>query len=256
MSKLIDRLNQTTKGTARSLGFQITPKAATKPKICLLASVSKVVNPRQLAEEIDGADGLLINLPEADTGTLNTVAEAVGDMPWGWRMEDSPGENVKKELKASADFIVFPSDAALDVPEAEGTGRILEVESSLSEGMVRAINELPVDAVLATDEDGTGPALTWRHLMRYTRLAELLRKPLLVPITPEAGTGDFQALWKAGVAGVVATDRIKELREIINGTDFPSRQRGEMGALLPRLRTETSGKIEEDEDEEEIEEEE
>ena len=152
MSKLIDRLNQTMKGTSRSLGFQVTPTAATKPKIRLLARVSKVVNPRQLAEETDGADGLLIYLPKADAGTLKTVAEAIGDMPWGWRLEDSPGGNVKKGLKGGADFIIFSSDAAFYVPEAEGTGRILEVESSLSEGMVRAINELPVDAVLATEK--------------------------------------------------------------------------------------------------------
>ena len=253
MSKLIDRLNQTTKGASRSLGFQVTPTAAAKPKIRLLAHTSKVGNARQLAEDIDGADGLLINLPKADASTLKTVAEAIGDIPWGWRLENSPGETVKRGLKGGADFIVFPSDAALHVPEAEGTGRILEVESSLSEGMVRAINELPVDAVLVTDEEGTGPALTWRHLMRYTRLAELLRKPLLVPVAPETGTSELQALWKAGIAGVVATGRIKELRGIIDRTDFPPRQRGEMGALLPHQRAETSGEIEV---EEEIEEEE
>ncbi len=251
MSRLIDRLNQTTKGTSRVLGFQVTPQADTKPKIRLIAHVSQMVNPGQLAEEIDGADGLLINLPGADVATLKTVTEAIGNIPWGWCLEDSPGENLKKGLKRSADFIVFSSDAALYLPETEGTGRILEVESSLSEGMVRAINEMPVDAVLAADEDGTGPALTWRHLMRYTRLAELLRKPLLVPIAPEAGTGEFQALWKAGITGVVVTGGIKELRGIIDRTDFPSRQRGEMGALLPHPRAETNGEIEEEEIEEE-----
>ncbi len=251
MSKLIDRLNQTTKGTSGSLGFQVTRTAAAKPKIRLLARVSKVGNASQLVEDIDGADGLLISLPKADAKTMKMVAEATGDIPWGWRLENSPGETVKMVLKGGADFIVFPSDAVLHVPEADSPGRILEVESSLSEGMVRAINELPVDAVLATDEDGTGPALTWRHLMRYARLAELLRKPLLVPITPEAGTGDFQALWKAGIAGVVATGRIKELRGIIDQTAFPPRQRGEMGALVPYPRAETSSEIEEEEIEEE-----
>ncbi len=254
MSKLIDRLNQTTKGSSGSLGFQVTRTAAAKPKIRLLARVSKTVNPRQLVEDIDGADGLLINLPKADASTLKTVAEAAGDIPWGWRLENSPGESVKMELKGGADFIIFPSDAALYVPEADGTGRILEVESSLGEGMVRAINELPVDAVLATDEEGIEPALTWRHLMRYTRLAGLLRKPLLVPIAPEADSGELQALWKAGIAGVVATGRIKELRGIIDRAAFPPRQREEMGALLPHPRAETNGEIEEEE--EEIEEEE
>ncbi|MEE8420065.1 MAG: hypothetical protein V3R92_01250 [Dehalococcoidales bacterium] len=232
----------------------MTRTAAAKPKIYLLARVSKVGNASQLVEDIDGADGLLINLPKADANAMKMVAEATGDIPWGWRLENSPGEIVKMVLKGGADFIVFPSDAAFHVPEADSTGRILEVESSLSEGMVRAINELPVDAVLATDEEGNEPALTWRHLMRYTRLAELLRKPMLVPIAPETGTGELQALWKAGIAGVVATGRIKELRGIIDQTAFPPRQRGEMGALVPHPRVETSGEIEEEEIEEEEEE--
>lgn len=256
MSKLIDRLNQTTKGTSRSLGFQVTRTAAAKLKIHLLARTSKVGNANQLVEDIDGADGLLVNLPKADAKTMKMVAGAIVDIPWGWRLEDSPEEIVKMVLKGGADFIVFPSDAALHMPEADSTGRILEVESSLSEGLVRAINELPIDAVLATDEEGIEPALTWRHLMRYTRLAELLRKPLLVPIALEAGTSELQALWNAGIAGVVATGRIKELRGIIDRTAFPPRQRGEIGALVPHPRAETSGEIEEEEIEEEEEEEE
>ncbi|MFC2016393.1 hypothetical protein ACFLUF_01640, partial [Chloroflexota bacterium] len=139
-------------------------------------------------------------------------------------------------------------------------GRILEVEASLGEGLLRAANELPIGAVLIAGEQREDYSLTWQHLLLFRRFADLLTKPLLVSVPSNVTAGELQALWEAGVEGVVVEvtveqpqDRLKELRQVIDKLPFPSpRQREKTEALLPRISPESSiVTIEEEEEEEE-----
>ena len=80
-------------------------------------------------------------------------------------------------------------------------GKILEVETALSEGLLAAVNKLPVDAVLIGGEPES--FLTWNHLMHFQRCANLLTKPMLASIPSNVTASELQALWGAGVDGVV-----------------------------------------------------
>jgi len=48
------------------------------------------------------------------------------------------------------------------------------VEAALDDGLLRAVNELPVEAVLIASEQKKGYFLSWQHLMLFRHFAGLL----------------------------------------------------------------------------------
>jgi hypothetical protein len=221
-----------------------------------MASLSQTTNLGNLASFTTGADALLITKTVSGAQTLQKIAKSVPDIPWGLWLGDISRKVVKPVAEAGGDFVVFPASSALSIPDDEKTGKLLQIETSLSDGLLRAVNELPVDAVLTVDEAGGVPSLTWYHLMLFQRIAGLLTKPLLVPISLAISANELEVLWKAGVDGVVLEvgtslppGRFKELRQTIDKLTFPSRQRRKMEALLPRL-AEGTGTVTETEEEE------
>ncbi len=262
MSKFIDKLNRISRAEAQPIGFRATQPTSPRPKIQLVASVAQE-SVESLADYVAGADAGLLRISKLSSGakTLKKISQDHSDILWGGRLEGSGSGDIKQVLKAGCDFIVFPATATLlTVPENDEVGKILEVATSLNEGLLRAVNELPIDAVLIAGEEREGYFLTWQHLMLFRRFADLLTIPLLVPVPSNVTAGELQALWEAGVGGVVIEvtagqpqDRFKELRQIIDGLAFPSpRQRGKAGISLPRISQEPDTvTTEDDEDEEE-----
>lgn len=146
-------------------------------------------------------------------------------------------------VKAGCDFIVFPaSPTPLTITADSKAGKILEVEASLTEGMLRAVNDLPADAVFLTDDLAKDDSLTWQQLMLFQRFASLLTKPFLVSVPSGIGVEELKALWEAGVDCVVVEtegmlqNSLKDLRKTIDSMVFPSPRRKEkMTATLPRI---------------------
>jgi len=261
MSKLIDKLNRLSQAELQPMGFRIAQRASPKPKIQLVASLAQE-NAESLTDYVAGADaGLLrISKPSSGAKTLQKISQALPDIPWGGWLQGSGRGEIKQLTKVSCDFIVFPAtNTPLAILQNDEVGKILELEASLSEGLLRAANELPIDAVLIAGEHREDSPLTWQHLMLFQRFADLLTKPLLVSIPSEVTTGELQALWEAGVDSVVIEvrpgqpqDRLKELRQIIDKLAFPSpRKREKAKPLLPRISRETGITEEEEEEEEE-----
>ena len=260
MSRFIDKLNQVSRGVPQSMGFKRAQPVSDKLKILLIASLAEVSD--GLADYVTGADAGLLRIPESNSGSkiLKEITQATPDIPWGEWLRNTGQNNIKQVAKTDCDFVVFPAvNTPLALLQNDEIGKIIEVESSLSEGLLRAVNELPVDAVLITAEQGEEYSLTWHHLMLFQRFADLLTKHLLVSIPPNVTASELQALWEAGVDGVVIevgagqpADRLKKLRQAIDKLTFPSQhKRGKTEALLPHIGGESSIVTEEDEEEEE-----
>ena len=260
MSRFIDKLNQVSRVMPQPMGFKRTQSAPEKPKILLIAGLTGA-SAGGLADSVVGADAGLLPISELSSGTktIEEMSQAVPDIPWGgWLRNIDKGE-IKQMAKAGCDFVVFPAaNTPLALLQNDGIGKILEVESSLSEGLLKAANELPIDAVLITTEQEGEYFLTWHHLMLFQRFAGLLTKHLLASIPSNVTTNELQALWEAGVDGVVIevsvgqpADRLKKLRQVIDKLTFPSqRKRRKIEALLPHIGGETSTVTEEEEEEE------
>ena len=258
MSQFIDKLNQVSRVMPQAMGFRTAQPAPEKPKILLIASLAGD-SADGLADYVVGADAGLLRIPKLSSGAkaIKEISQAAPDIPWGGWLRDINKAGIKQMAKADCDFLVFP---AANTPLAllqndEEVGKILEVEASLNEGLLRTVNELPIDAVLIAGSQEGEHFLTWHHLMLFQHFADLLTKPLLASTPPDVTANELQALWKAGVDGVVIevavgqpVDRLKELRQAIDKLAFPSqRKQGKTKALLPRIDSEMST-VAEDED--------
>ena len=257
MSRFIDRLNWVSQGVLQPMGFGVAQPVSEKPKILLIASLAQD-NTTGLANYVSGADAGLLRIPRLSSGDeiLTEVSQAMPDIPWGGWLRDIGREGIKQMVKFSCDFVVFSAaSTSLAILQNSKVGRILEVEASLGEGLLKAVNELPVDAVLIASEPEKY-FLTWHDLMLFHYFADLLTKPLLVSIPSNVTANELQALWETGVDGVVVevgvgqpAEELRKLRQIIDNLTFPSqRKRGKTGALLPYVSREASVVTEEEEE--------
>ena len=255
MSRFIDKLNQVSQAGSQSMGFRAKP-ISEKREILLIASLAQA-NVDSLADLTAGADAGLLHIHKSSSGAeaLQKVSQAVSDIPWGGWLGYSGEAEIKQLGEAGCDFVVFPADISLAMLQSNEVGKILEVEASLNDGLLRAIDELPADAVLiASKQKGEYP-LTWHHLMLFQHFANLLTKPLLVPIPPRVTANELQAIWKAGVSGVVIevgigqpTEGLTASRQAIDKLTFaPHRKRGKLDALLPHVGGDTDTITEEEE---------
>ena len=261
MSKLIDKLNQAAKAVPQSMGFRMTQPVSTKPKMLLIASLVQADNIDNLGDYITGADAVLLPVAKLSptAKTIQKITRSVPDIPWGGWLRDISQRGIRPIVAAGCDFVVFPASTVLVMPEDDDkVGKILQVEASLNEGLLKAVNELQVDAVLITNEQAEEYSLTWHHLMLFQRFADLLTKPLLVSTPSNVTANELQVLWETGVDGVVVevgvgqpVKRLQELRQAIDKLTFPPRKQGKTEALLPRIGEETSIVAETEEEEEE-----
>jgi len=220
------------------MGFRAAATTSPKPKMLLIASL-RPAKAHNLAKYVAGADGGLVDMPPSpETQALEEASQAIPEIPWGgWLTEQI---DMKATVSAGCDFVVFPAaKTPLAIPQNDALGKILEVEASLSDSLLRTVDELPVDAVLIADQGED--YLTWHHLMLFQHLVDLLTKPLLVSIPQTATAHELQALWEAGIDGVITEvsprqppGRIKQLRRAIDKLTLPSpRKRVKTEALLP-----------------------
>jgi hypothetical protein len=227
MSKFIDKLKAVSQAELKPMGFRTAAKAPPKPKMLLIAALAEA-NIESSADYTSGADAGIAIAPK--------TPPAKSAIPWGGWLKGS-GE---KLAEAGFDFIVFPAETPLATLQDSKAGRILEVGTSLSEGLIKTTDDLPVDAVLIAGEKEKDNSLSWRQLMLCRRCAELVSKPLLALVPATVSASELEALWAAGIVGVVVETppkgRTAELRKTINKLDFPppSKQK-KIEPLLPRI---------------------
>ena len=255
MSQFIEKLNQVSQAVPQSIGFRVTQPVPGKPRILLIASLVEA-NIKDAAERLRGADAGLIRIPEPDSEAkaVEIVSPTVAGLPWGVWLKGAGGDETGPMIVAGSDFIVFPPAISLAVLKDDKVGRILEVETSLSEGLLKTVSELPIDAVLIASKPERSPSLSWYQLMLAHQCASLFNKPLLVTVPATVGTKELQVLWGAGVSGVVVETedllpgKLEGLHQIINNLDLPSRhQPRKAEPLLPDISQRTIAPEEEDE---------
>ncbi len=241
MSRFIDKLKQTSRAMPQPMGFRVVSPASPKPRMQIVASMVEA-DIDHLADYVAGTDAGLLQLTKSSRGVkaLAKVAQALSGIPWGVIGNDGGG-GLAPAVKAGGDFIVFSESAVfLPIANIDKAGKILEVVTSLNDSMLRAIAELPVDAVLIGSEKRE--SLTWHHLMLFQRFANILSKPVLARVPSNLSGNEIESLWAVGVDAVVIevgaeqpVARLSELRQVIDGLTLPLRhRRGKEAAILPR----------------------
>jgi hypothetical protein len=239
MSRFIDKLKRALEG-GPPMGFRAAV-APSKPRMLLVAAVAQADSGR--LSGIAGADAGLLSITGLATGAkaIEQVSQAVPDIPWGGWLKEAGREGVGE---LGADFVVFTAEALLFTEEK--TGKVLEVEPSLEPALLKAVDDLPLDAVLIAAEK---ERLTWSDLMLFQRCASILNKPLLVQVPQEVTAAELGTLWEAGVRGVVvkagAEGKIAGIRQMLEKLPPSAGGRKKAGPLLPRMGGETE--VEEEE---------
>lgn len=251
MSKLTEKLNQTTKVAPQGMGFRaVTQPASMKPRLLLIANVGEGVE--SLAEVVAGADGVLLSKLGAGSRTLARISQALSQVPWGLRVRNAEVGRLPQITEAGCDFVVFPSSTEVAAFQNNNkVGKVLQVGSDIKETLLRVVNELPVDAVLV-DRDPGAQALTWQDLMVFQLFGDLLVLPMLVVVPNAISTDELQALWNCGVDGIVveagAAGQIAGLARLISEAKFPLRKRRRMEPVVPVVAEAGEEVIEEEEE--------
>jgi len=260
MSRLIDEFLKATQSTSQPMGFRAARPAAAAGRITLIADlkIGAAGNPVDLTE---GADAVLLRPGNSrpTPKTIQAMADNLPDIPWGVYLEDNGDRKTASSVEAGCDFIIFPASVRVsNTPQEEKVGRILQVESSMDDGLLRAVNDLPVDAVLIADTPGEDDLLVWHRLMIFRHLAYLISKPLILPAPADIGKEELNALCEVGADGILVevdtgrTGGLKELRRVIDKLPPHSpRNRDKMRPLLPRVGVENNAAAAPDEEEEE-----
>ena len=220
MSKFIEKLKIHTQSSPAPLGFGKTP-AQEKPRMLLVALLTGTDNSK-IGECVKGADAVLVSSdsPGSLIEALPKIQKANSDVLWGGYLKNTGPE--KLDIKSTAaDFLVFsPQTSLFEIPDK--TGKILEIDAAITDTQLRAIDDLPVDAVFFAAKP---EVLNWQYLITIQRLDNLLAKPLLAAVPPEVTIEELQTLWSVGVDGVVieatASGKLKALRDDIGKTVFP-----------------------------------
>jgi hypothetical protein len=248
MSRLIEEFQRASRAVAPAMGFRTARTAAPASKMLLIASLEAGTIKSQ-AGSLDAAHAVLVRFAGATltVKSAQTMTAALPDVPWGFYLEDDADKKAATLLKAGADFLVFPAAGRIAaVPGDEKVGKILQVESSMDDGLLRAVNDLPVDAALVADTYESSGPLVWHQLMIYQHLANFISKPLIITTPASINEAELKALWEAGVDGITievaaaAVERLKTLRRALDSLPLRSvRKRGKAAALLPRPASET-----------------
>jgi hypothetical protein len=239
MSQLIEKFEKASSGTARPLGFRAARPAAPAPKLLLIAGLKGAV-PARPGDLVAGADAVLVHPAEAPAEkALRKMAESLGSLPWGLHLEDTGNGLIEKAAEIGADFVVFSTAGRVaTVPQDKKLGKVLEADSDMDDGLLRAANDLPVDAVLLAGGPESGPLL-WHQLMIFQHLANLFSKALIVPVQADLSADEIKALWEAGVDGILVEaekpEGFKELRQAIDALPPRTGRKGRRTqVVLPR----------------------
>ena len=203
MSKFLDRLKRISRGTTISMGFGAAGRSEKLPSLALVGTLSDPAKSAKGAAVLAGigADGALIQ--GHTDASLKKLAKTLDNVPWGVRVEGLQQEQASRYKERGCDFLAFrPEGALVGALEDEDTGYLLCVQPDMDERFLRAIEDLPIDAVLLPMASAE-PPLTLQHLITIGSVRGAFSKYLLLEVPGLLSTGELEALRDIGVDGLV-----------------------------------------------------
>ncbi len=257
MSKFVERLQSLSKSANAPIGFHRSALEAKTPAMLLIAGLSGAqAREAQTASEVSPDAALILDQAPA-VDVVKQMVAAAGDVPLGILLKGANEERASELAGSGCDFVVFDIKTAAAVLQQEEIGRLLVLEPSSDQGLVRAINSLEIDAVLIGAGEGDH-AVSVEHLLIVRRFVELLEKPVMVTLPSRTTRAELAALSQAGVEGVVAppapsVEGLTALKQTLAGLPRGAkRRRAKMGAMIPHYRGVGATEEEEDAEEDEV----
>jgi hypothetical protein len=196
------------------------------------------------------ADAVLLSDTKG-TKFSDKFTASLGELPWGVSIGEATDEQLADLKEAGCDFLVCDAEKApLMLLREEDIGRIVKLEPSLPDGLIRVTAQLPIDAVLI----GGDSSLSVHRLMICQHMVNLVRMPPVALAPLDIADEDLKELWETGIAGIVVAvagdskERLAELRKAIKDLPISRRKASDKsGALLPYIGEEEMDDIDEEE---------
>ncbi len=239
MCKLLKKLERISRGSTQALGFRAAIARTTGSSMVLIAALSQEdAKVATIAQQ--GADAVLISLAKLNREGLRQIVGPLAEMPWGVSLKEVTAEELSQLREMGCDFLVFDAaKAPLALLRVEEMAKIVEIQPSLADGLVRAIESMPIDAALIGAEDELSFSI--HRLMSYQHVANLVHKPLVVSAPIDIGNEDLEELLDVGICGVVvnlekgAKGKLSRLRQAIDALPPSKRGKRKVEPLLPYL---------------------
>ena len=204
MSKLIETLERTTDYTSTPLGFGAASRNQDSPaSMALIGMVSSedLAKRPKLAEA--PVDAILVSVKPWGLRALSKLTKSpLADRLWGVHLTETDGTQAKEIKKKGCDFILFnPDSTPASLLNDHDLGMLIPVGPDLSEDAARAIQDLPIDAVLFLPEQDLLP-LTVQKLIDIQVVRGLLDKPFLLAVPANLEPADLESLRNLGIAGL------------------------------------------------------
>jgi hypothetical protein len=260
MSKLLDKLEMISEGRGQPIGFGAAVSREKRAPMLVVAALPPGNARLAAAAEDGGANAVLVMADSKGEQASRPVAAPKTGVPWGASLNPATVQAVRDLIEAKCDFVVLsPEGAQAAVLREDGIGKILQVDPSLDDNLIRAINRLDVDAVLLAPPQGETFPLTVQQVMALERLAAAAGKYILAAMPPEMPVEDVETLWGLGAGALVvdlAVDSPEErLAEVMQAIEkLPARRKrpgSRMNASLPLSRAWSEQGAPDEEEEEE-----
>ena len=238
MSKLLDKIYKASQPTPRRMGFAIHRDEEKVPSMVLVLRLEDNGG-RLLKKAHQEADATILSVTQLPLkkDLRKDVEKLPESYPWGVQAEAIQPKEIETLRKAGCDYLVFGIEGTpAPVLNEESIGKVLLIDTSLDETLMRVLDEVPTDAIFI-DSDPED-SLTIKGLMFYRSMVSYVSKPVLIRVPLSLSEEELKALGNAGIAGIVLEPRnagdikqVTRLRKVIES--LPPREAEEE----PRVET-------------------
>ncbi|MFQ5934556.1 MAG: hypothetical protein ACE5KI_07935 [Dehalococcoidia bacterium] len=241
MGKLIDKLEQAARPAPRRLGFAIARDEGQAPSMILIVRLDNS-SAKLIKSTSESAHTVILQVDQGDRKKtpVKDLAKLPENFPWGLQAEAVQPEAMASLREAGCDYLVFGiEDTPGRVLNEENIGKVLSIDMTLEEQLMRVLEEMPTDAIFIDSEPKTN--FTVKVLMEYRSVIAYVSKPVLLLAPLDLSDADLTALQNVGVIGLVVEPRtaddmkkVTKLRKAIDS--LPPRESGEkerVNTLLP-----------------------
>jgi hypothetical protein len=242
MSKLIDRLDQISRGIPTPLGFTAHIKKESIPQMALLAKVNSTKASILTKLKHANLDAfVLVEMHQSDKEDERAL-KYLKESTWGATVANLDREASENHKPLGSDFLVFGIEGTrVDGIEEGDMGKVLRIPPDLDEAILRGLEDLPVDAILL-ERPETGTPLALTHMLAIGNVRAATSRYLLLEWDTDLTARELEHLRDLGVDGIVldteqsSIEMFTCIRQRINA--LPKRKpKGEQrtSATLPRI---------------------
>lgn len=202
MSKLLSRLEKINRGSQAPMGFGVAVRTEKTPAMALIGLLAQ--NYKQGANRLVRlkADGVLLEGAGLD-GKLLEIAGALDTVPWGVKVEEMDGDKARGLVEKGCDFfVVSPERVTVEAVKDERAAYLLSLPSDVDDRFLRAIEDLPVDAVFMSIASTESP-LTLQHLINIGSIRTMFDKYLILGVPATISAKEMEGLRDMGVDALV-----------------------------------------------------